>query len=118
MNISLFENIGGELHSTCTMELGKAKLGPFQESALYEYSTLFQNFNNDQRCREAFKKATAIGIFSMSSNVSVCMDSLKLLPSTVQSEGMEPMLCHALLCQAGPVHYCALVPNVMSCCTV
>lgn len=104
------------------MFLGKANLGPFRDSALYEYSTLFQNFNNDPKCQEAFKTATAIGFFSQSTNVSVCMDSLKLLPSTVQLEGMYfmlAMLCYfAVLCCDGAALCCAALSQPLPCCTV
>lgn len=82
------------------MWLGKANLGKFQGSDLYEFSTLFQNFNDRIECHEAFPTATAIGFMSQSANVTICMDSLKLLPSTVQAEGMGTTLCDALLCCA------------------
>ena len=130
VNISLFEERGGQLYSTCTMWLGKAGLGQFQGSDLYEFSTLFQNFNDRIQCREAFPTATAIGFMSRSANVTICMDSLKLLPSTVQSEGMRLCCapCCAVPCRAvlynAPL-FCAVMQYAMlsfavssSCCAV
>lgn len=92
VNVSLLAGDGDSLSSICTMSLGKGDLGHDQESALTEFSTLWQNFpsnNGAPDCREAFQKATAIGFMSRTTNVSVCMDSLQLLPSTVLPAGMQ-----------------------------
>lgn len=99
VNVSLFAGDGDSLRSICTMYLGKGNLGHDQESALTEFSTLWQNFpssNGAPDCHEAFQKATAIGFMSRTTNVSVCMDSLQLLPSTVLPAGTG--LCSALGC--------------------
>ena len=81
------------------MSHGAITLG--MQNGLLQQTALFQNYpsnNGEPDCRAALQHATAIGFLSNSANVSVCMDDLQLLPSTVISDGTAlPLLQRAAL---------------------